>query len=87
MLPVKKKWFDLIKSGYKNEEYRLYNDYWKKRLLGKEFDSVIITWGYPKKTDLDRRIEFPWNGYELRIITSEEWDFKHEKVFAIKLKI
>jgi len=32
VLSVKKKWFDLIKSGEKKEEYRDLTDYWKKRL-------------------------------------------------------
>jgi hypothetical protein len=32
VLSVKKKWFDLIKSGEKKEEYRKLNEYWKKRL-------------------------------------------------------
>lgn len=31
-LPLKKKWFDMIKSGEKKEEYREITDYWRKRL-------------------------------------------------------
>lgn len=85
-LPVKKKWFDQIKSGDKSEEYRLDNSYWQKRLLGKEFDKVIITWGYPRKSDTKRRIVFPWNGYVMKNIESEEWDYVSVRVFAIKLK-
>ena len=30
-LPIKKKWFDMILSGEKKEEYRNYNDYYMKR--------------------------------------------------------
>lgn len=31
-LTLKKKWFDMIDSGEKTEEYRELKDYWKKRL-------------------------------------------------------
>lgn len=31
-LPIKKKWFDMIKSGEKKEEYREIKPYWTKRL-------------------------------------------------------
>lgn len=31
-LPIKKKWFDMILSGEKKEEYRELNDYYKTRL-------------------------------------------------------
>ncbi len=30
-LPIKKKWFDMIKSGEKKEEYRTRNDYYYTR--------------------------------------------------------
>lgn len=32
-LPLKKKWFDLIKAGVKKEEYRKIKPFWIKRLL------------------------------------------------------
>lgn len=35
-LPLKKKWFDLTKSGVKTEDYREINEYWHKRLFTKE---------------------------------------------------
>lgn len=31
-LTLKKKWFDMILSGEKKEEYREFKEYWKKRL-------------------------------------------------------
>lgn len=33
VLPLKKKWFDMIKSGVKKEEYRDITDYWIRRLV------------------------------------------------------
>lgn len=33
ILPIKKKWFDMIASGEKKEEYREIKPYWKTRFL------------------------------------------------------
>ena len=33
-IPIKKKWFDMILSGEKKEEYREFKPYWVRRLLG-----------------------------------------------------
>ncbi|HCR7628346.1 TPA: ASCH domain-containing protein, partial [Shigella sonnei] len=50
-LAVKSEYFDAMKRGEKTEEYRLVNDYWLKRLVGRDFDRLIITKGYPKRDD------------------------------------
>jgi len=84
-IAVRKKWFDLIKSGEKTEEYRETTEYWKKRLEGKDYDKLVITLGYPKKTDLSRRMEFPYRGYYERSIISEEFGGEPVPVFAIRL--
>lgn len=34
VMPIKKKWFDLIASGEKKEEYRERKPYWARRLVG-----------------------------------------------------
>lgn len=85
ILPLKRKWFEQIKAGTKPEEYRLDNDYWRKRLVGKTFDCVILTLGYPKRDDHERRIVLPWRGYTMKTIQSEEWGNIPQRVFAIKL--
>lgn len=33
LVGVMKRWFDLLRSGYKKEEYRTISEYWIKRLL------------------------------------------------------
>ena len=38
VLPIKRKWFDMIRSGEKKEEYREIKSYWTSRFIGKEFD-------------------------------------------------
>lgn len=47
-LVLKKKWFDLISSGEKPEEYREKTPYWEKRIWNKrkEIGSVCFHCGY-----------------------------------------
>ena len=48
-LTLKKKWFELIKSGRKTEEYREIKPYWDRRLMaGKSFDTITFKNGYAK---------------------------------------
>ena len=74
-LPLKKKWFDMIVSGIKKEEYREINDYWTKRLVKtegnliddfafKQFDYVEFTLGYPSADNADARVRFKFEGIE-----------------------
>ena len=63
ILNVKKRYFDEIKVGNKNIEYRKIKDFWIKRITGKQFDRVIIVHGYPHIRDDTNSIVFPWNGY------------------------
>lgn len=73
VLPLKRKWFDMIKSGEKKEEYREFNEFWNKRLLWTNkypeerrekfngfliFDTLVFTLGYPKADDMERRLVF-----------------------------
>lgn len=63
-LPLKRKWFDLIRSGEKREEYREMSPYWKRRLESahwggfRTYDRLVFTLGYPKAGDTERRLEF-----------------------------
>lgn len=57
-LPLKKKWYEMIESGGKREEYREYKDYWYKRLIDqdtlrlKPYTHVRFRYGYTKRTML-----------------------------------
>ena len=86
VLPVKKEYFDAIKSGEKIYENRLVNDYWKKRLIGRKYDRVIITLGYPKKTDQSRRLIFPYQGYIQREIQHKHFGDQPVQVFSLRLQ-
>ena len=55
---LKKKWFDKIKSGKKNHEYRRWCEYWNIRIIDNIFpgDTICFACGYPKKEELNKRI-------------------------------
>jgi hypothetical protein len=86
VLPLNKEYFEQIKSGSKTEEYRLRTPFWRKRIEGKPFDRLVITKGYPKRSDSDRRLVFPWNGYAEKTITHPFFGEKPVDVFAIVIK-
>lgn len=85
-IALKAIYFEQIKSGEKTEEYRVYNDFWRKRIEGKVFDTITLTLGYPKSGDKKRELKFTWNGYEVRNMLYHPETGKEEKVFAISLK-
>lgn len=82
-LPVKRIYFEQIRDGLKDHEYRLVTDFWIRRLHGQEYDKVVITLGYPKKDDVSRRLEFPWQGAFITDITHPHFGPDPVEVFAI----
>ncbi|EOX8473410.1 TPA: ASCH domain-containing protein [Salmonella enterica] len=93
-LAVNGEYFDQMKRGEKVEEYRLYNDYWRSRLICEaredfpmQYDRLIITRGYPKRDDMSKRIDAPYAGYEVKVITHPHFGPEPVKVFAIKVNI
>lgn len=53
-LTLKKKWYDMILSGEKKEEYREIKPYWGTRLLYKiSFPKVGFMWPWPDVIDGD----------------------------------
>lgn len=86
-LAVKGEYFDAMIRGEKTEEYRLVNDYWKKRLVNREYGSLIITKGYPKRDDSSRKIDVPYDGYEIKTITHPHFCPDPVEVLAIKVNI
>ncbi len=83
-LNLKGEYFDAIVAGTKSEEYRLYSNYWIKR-LNKEFDEIELMRGYPSKSDTDRRLRVKWNGYTIKTITHKHFGVKPVQVFALKI--
>jgi hypothetical protein len=84
-LVLKEKWYDMIASGDKKEEYREIKPYWTKRLMRgntstfKKFDSVIFKCGYnSKKPD----IEVAFHNCEIRKGV-EQWGAEPEKLYYV----
>ena len=94
-LAVKGEYFDAMIRGEKTEENRLFNDYWKQRLInlkdsgqiGRKYERLIITKGYPKKDDKSRRIDIPYDGWTVKTITHPHFGPDQVEVFAIKVNI
>lgn len=84
-LALKAEYFDEIKAGTKLFEFREYNEYWKKRLVDKHYKKLIITKGYPKKTDDSKIMTFDYIGYEIQTIQHKHFGSNPIKVFAIKI--
>lgn len=47
-LTLKKKWFDMIASGEKREEYREIKPYWNGRFVNKKYNVIHFRNGYSK---------------------------------------
>ena len=85
ILNLKSEYFEDIKNGNKFYEYRLYNDYWKKRLINKHYDLVSFRKGYPKSDDISRIIILPYKGYLVKTIIHKHFGDSPVEVFAIKI--
>lgn len=83
ILPLKAEYFNAIKAGVKVQEFRLRNAYWRKRLEGRTFDRVVLTLGYPKASDTERRILRPWRSYDVITLTHPHFGPYPVEVFAI----
>ena len=84
-LPLKREYFDAIKAGTKEFEYRIFNRHWRSRIENKTFDKIVLTLGYPKRDDTSRKIERPWRGYEVKDVMHREFGESSLKVFAIRV--
>ena len=86
VLPLKGEYFDAIAADTKPEEFRIVNDYWRKRLVGRSYDRIVLTRGYPKRDDHTRRLIRPWRGYVFRTITHPHFGDTPVEVFAIDVR-
>ena len=93
-LTLKKKWFAMIDSGEKKEEYRAIKPYWINRLCNKigydmgenncfkKYDAIKFRNGYAKNAPT---ITLKWLGCGFGNAKPEWSDNYQEKVFIIKL--
>lgn len=85
VLPLRAIYFDQIKAGTKPEEFRLVTPLWRRRLEGRTFDRIVLTVGYPKRDDHERRLIRPWRGYRVTTITHPHFGPEPVQVFAINV--
>jgi hypothetical protein len=83
ILPLKGEYFDQIKAGTKTEEFRLANSYWQKRLLLRTYDRIVLTRGYPKRGDDEKRLVLPYKGWRMKLITHPHFGPDEVSVFAL----
>lgn len=57
-LPLKAKWYDMIESGIKTEDYREFKEYWFKRLANKKYKYVRFSYISILMQNWKRRIKF-----------------------------
>lgn len=88
-IPVNGIYFDQIAAGTKPEEYRLATPYWEKRLFGRDYDTVVLTRGYPKAGGVEgvTRLTRKWQGYVRRSITHPHFGPEPVEVFAIDVSV
>ncbi len=84
-LHLKREYFEAIRSGAKRYEYRLCTPYWRKRLEGKNFDSVHLLCGYPARGDADKRLEVRFLGCREAVISHPHFGDQPVQVFEISL--
>ena len=84
-LRLKSKWWEQIASGEKTVELRLATDYWRKRLIGREYDEIHIWKGYPPKTDTAKLLRRKWECVAKETILHEEFGDKPVEVFCISV--
>jgi hypothetical protein len=82
-LPLKAEYFNAISAGTKPLEYRLRTPYWRKRIVGRAYDHIVLTLGYPSRGDSARRMVLPWRGYREETITHPHFGPEPVEVFAI----
>jgi hypothetical protein len=85
VLHLKRKYFDAIKSGAKTYEYRLRTPYWTKRLVNRQYKTIRLLCGYPKRGDKSKEIICKFRGYVPQIITHPHFGEKPVRVFAIRV--
>ena len=95
-LPLKAKWYEMIESGVKTEEYREVKPYWCKRFIGMDRPLFSFRYGYQESNVKGfTHVKFSY-GYTRRTMTFEiesitigkgkpEWGAPTEDVFIIKL--
>lgn len=83
IIPVKGVYFEQIRDRTKFEEYRVVNEYWARRLEGREYRHVVMTLGYPRAGDASKRLTLRWRGFRRKTIIHPHFGPNPVEVYAI----
>lgn len=84
---LKTKWYRMIETGEKTEEYREHGPYWCQRIQPSpcpQYTHVQFSLGYPKKNDATRRMTFELKAIEYRE-GREEWGAEKGKKYLVEV--
>jgi len=81
-LTLKRRWYDMIESGVKREEYREIKPYWNVRLGRRKYYAVCFRNGYAKDA---RRMTFKLRGVTLGFGKAEWGAPSAHAVYVLKL--
>ncbi|WGS55070.1 ASCH domain-containing protein (plasmid) [Paraburkholderia sp. D15] len=84
-LRLKRVYFEDISCGNKPWEYRLATGYWRKRIEGRHFDYVLLTLGYPARSEQDLHMLKPWRGYIEQQLLHPHFGDDEVHVFAVNV--
>lgn len=87
VLHVKDIYFQQTRAGLKPFEFRLRTEYWRKRLVGRDYDRLILMSGYPPAGDTSKILVMPYRGYEEQTITHPHFGDVKKDVFAIRQEV
>ena len=82
-LNLKRKWWEQIRDGEKTVEFRLATYYWRKRLIGRQYDEIHLCLGYPKRGDESRVLRRKWRMVAKETLLHEEFGPEPVEVFCI----
>ena len=81
-LILKGEYFDEILAGRKPEEFRAVTEYWKRRIEGREYETILFQRGY--RSDAPR-MEVEYLGYDIKQLTHKHFGDQETPVYALKL--
>lgn len=64
-LRLKEGWWQQIRQGIKTEELRADTTFYRRMLIGRDYDEIHLWLGYPPKTELSKRLRFAWRGAQI----------------------
>ncbi len=84
-IPIMGVYFDQIRDGTKAHEYRLITDFWRKRIVDRQYDRIVLTRGYPKGGGIEGRTRLTreWRGYHAETLTHPHFGPLPVTVYAI----